>query len=112
MALARAASGNKPCIGQQVAQQWWHGDIDGKQMQFGGVLGGASECDDLRPGEMECTLNLPCLTCFGRTCFAMVFLISFIIFYFILLADRMVCFIINCYLRGCVLMTHWWPFWH
>ena len=56
-----------------MAQQWWHGDIDGKQMQFGGVLEGASGCDDLRPGEMESTLNLPCLTCFGRACFGMVF---------------------------------------
>ena len=64
-----------------MAQQWWHGDIDGKQMQFGGILEGASGCDDLRPGEMESTLNLPCLTCFGRTCFGMVFLINFFFFF-------------------------------
>ena len=63
-----------------MTQQWWHGDIDGKQMQFGGVLGDANGCDDLRPGEMECTLNLPCLTCFGRTCFGMVFLIRSLFF--------------------------------
>ena len=65
MAHSQAAAGNTPCIGQQVTQQWWHGDIDGKQMQFGGVLEEANGCDDLRPGEMECTLKLPCLTCFG-----------------------------------------------
>ena len=34
MAYSQAAAGNKPCIGQQVTQQWWHGDIDGKQMQL------------------------------------------------------------------------------
>ena len=39
----------------------------------GGVLEEASGCDDLRPGEMESTLNLRCLTSFGRTCFGMVF---------------------------------------
>ena len=51
-------------------------------MQSGGVLEDASGCDDLRPGEMESTFNLPCLTCFGRTCFGMVFLISFFFFFF------------------------------
>ncbi len=64
-----------------MAQQWWHGDIDGKQMQFGGVLEGASGCDDLSPGEMKSTLNLPCLTCSGMTCFDMVFLINSFTFY-------------------------------
>ena len=65
MAYSQAAAGNKACIGQQATQQWWHGDIDGKQMQLGGVLEDANGCDDLGPGEMECTLKLPCLTCFG-----------------------------------------------
>ncbi len=62
MAYSQAPAGNNACIGQQVTQHWWHGDIDGKQMQIGRVLEDEIGCVDLRPGEMECTLNLTCLT--------------------------------------------------